>query len=297
MNNLLRSSVAFALLICPVFLAHAQTARLANLSTRATCQTGDSVLVTEFILQGTGSGTELMRAIGPSLGSVGIPDFLRNPTALLLDRRGRAVDRNDDWMDNPDKDAIIATGLAPNDPRESALLETLAPGLYTLVVQGLHQGTGVALPEVYDLGDGSLQFSALGVRGPVLTADQVMISGFILIGSKPASFLIRALGPSLADSGLTGVLPDPKLELHDSSGQLIVSNDNWRDTQEDEIIATGLAPSDDLESAMLVRLNPGAYTLVFSGVANSTGLGFLQIYSLEFPVRELNPAPIIRRSR
>ena len=290
----MRKLLAFTLLISSSCIALAQTARLGNLSTRALCETGEAVLVDEFILQGTGTEMLLMRGIGPSLGSVGVPDPLRDPTVNLLNTRGRLLDFNDNWMDNPDKVAIIATGLAPTDPHESAIIDTLKPGLYTFVEKGNQHGQGVALPEIFDLLDGTLQLSAVGTRGFISTGDNVMIAGFILTGNGPASLLIRALGPSLADVGLTGVLPDPVLELHNASGEVIFSNDNWRDTQEQEIIATGLAPVDDFESAMLVMLSPGAYTLVFSGVSGSTGLGFLQTYSLELPVRELDPAPIIR---
>ena len=122
-----------------------------------------------------------------------------------------------------------------------------------------------------------------------------MIGGVVITGNSPVSLLIRALGPSLADAGLSGVLPNPALELHDASGALIFSNDNWRDVQESEIIATGLAPANDLESAMVITLSPGAYTIILSGVGGTTGLGFAQFYSLDLPIRELNPAPIIRR--
>lgn len=109
--------------------------------------------------------------------------------------------------------------------------------------------------------------------------------------------MIRVLGPTLANAGLSDVLNDPTLELHDQSGILIATNDNWRDTQESEIIATGLAPSDDRESALSVTLSPGAYTTVVRGINATTGLAFFQVYSLAFPARELNPAPPLRRRR
>lgn len=238
-----------------------------------------------------------LRGVGPSLGSAGVAGTLQDPTARLLDTRGRTLDLNDDWMQNPDKDAIIATGLAPTDPRESALIDTLGQRIYTMVEQGSHRGVGICLPEIYDRLEGSLQLSAVGIRGSVLTGDNVMINGFILRSSGSVSVLLRVLGPTLANAGLSDVLNDPTLELHDNSGTLIASNDNWRDTQESEIIATGLAPSDDRESAIAVTLPPGAYTSVVRGFNATTGLGFLQIYSLAFPVRELNPAPKLRRSR
>jgi len=294
MHNTQRFLLTFAVLACSSWLASAQTGRLANLSTRASCKTGEAVLINEFVIQGTGTETLVMRGLGPSLANFGVPGALKDPTVFLFDARGRTLDANNDWMDNPDKDEIIATGLAPTDDRESAIVDTLRPGLYTFVEQGVHRTQGVAIPEIYDLLNGDLQLSAVGTRAFVSTGDNVLLGGFILTGSAPVSLLIRALGPSLANAGLSRVLADPQLELYDASGQLIFSNDNWRDTQEAEIIATGLAPTDDRESALVVTLNPGLYTNVLTGVSATTGIGFLQIYSLELPIRELNPAPIIR---
>jgi hypothetical protein len=298
MHPNLKLPILVALLICASCPAHAQTGRLLSLSTRAFCETRDAVLVSEFILQGTGTETVVLRGIGPSLGNVGVPDPLQDPTATLLNAPGRTLDANDDWMDNPDKDAIIDSGLAPTDDRESAMIDTLRPGTYTFVEQGTHRGEGVALAEIYDLFNGGLQLSALGTRGFVSTGVNVMISGFIISGTGPTSLLIRALGPSLSDAGLHRVLADPALELHNAIGDLIATNDNWIDSPDkDEIEFTGLAPTDDLESAMLVNLPPGAYTIVLSGANGNTGLGFAQVYSLDLPIRELNPAPIIRRGR
>jgi hypothetical protein len=294
MHNTQRFLLTFAVLACSSWLASAQTGRLANLSTRAFCKTREAVLVNEFVIQGTGTETLVLRGIGPSLSNFGVPGALKDPTVFLFDARGRTLDANNDWMDNPDKDEIIATGLPPTDPRESAIIDTFRPGLYTFVEQGVHRTQGVALPEIYDLFDGGLQLSAVGTRAFVSTGDNVMLGGFILTGSAPVSLLIRALGPSLANAGLSRVLADPQLDVYDASGQLIFSNDNWRDTQEAEIIATGLAPTDDRESALVVTLNPGLYTNVLTGVGATTGIGFLQIYSLELPIHELNPAPIIR---
>lgn len=276
-------------------LAQAEPALLASLSTRALCQTHDAVLVHEFIAQGT--GTMLFRGIGPSLADFGVLDPLQDPTVSLFDTNGVRLDANNDWVRSPDRQAISGSGFAPTYPHESALIDTLAPGLYTFVEEGVRRTQGEAVPEIYDLSGGTLQLSAVGTRGFVSVADQVMISGFILIGDEPASLLIRALGPSLADAHVKRVLPDPYLELHDFSGTLIFSNDNWKDTQQHEIEATGLAPSDDLESAMVVTLSPGLYTMILVGAGGTTGVGFLQIYALDLPVQELDPAPIIRGRR
>jgi hypothetical protein len=116
----------------------------------------------------------------------------------------------------------------------------------------------------------------------VETGDNVLIGGFIVTGTQPKKVIIRALGPSLS-SFFPGVLADPVLELHDSSGGLIASNDNWRSAQEAEIIATTIPPSNDLESAIVATLpaNSSAYTAIVRGVNNSTGIGVVEAYDLD----------------
>jgi hypothetical protein len=289
--------LALTLLAISTCLAAAQSsnARLANISTRALCQIGDAVLVTEFIAQGTGSESFVSRGLGPSL--FGVPDALQDPTIALLNARGQQLDFNNNWMHNPDKQEIIDVGLAPNFPREAAIIDTLAPGIYTAVEKGVNHTEGVAVTEIYDLFDGGLKISAAGTRAFVSTGDNVIIGSIIITGTDPLPLLIRVLGPSLTDARLTDVLPDPTLELRDESGALIASNDNWKDTQQAEIEATGLAPSNDLESAIIITVSPGLYTAVVVGAGGTTGLGFVQFYSLAEPIRELNPAPIIKRRR
>jgi len=109
--------------------------------------------------------------------------------------------------------------------------------------------------------------------------NDVLDGGFIVVHG-PKSVLIRALGPSLVAEGLVGTLQDPTLELHDSSGSIIASNDNWRDSQEAQIVATGIAPNDDRESALLLTLEPGGYTAIVLGKADSTGVAVVELYDL-----------------
>ena len=270
--------------------------QILNISTRVDCQTRDAVVLTEFIAYGRGTESFVLRGIGPSLGSVGVPDPLPDPILDLLDARGNRVDRNDNWMDNPDAQEIENSGLAPTDPLESAIIDDLKPGLYTSVVQGVAHGEGTALAEMYDLG-GNLQLSAVGTRGFVGTGDKVLISGVIISGTQPISLLLRALGPSLTAVGLHGALANPTLELFNPNGELIFINDDWKDTQESEIEATGLAPTDDSEAAAVVILSPGAYTSIVAGAGAGTGLGFVQWYSLDAPIRALDPAPPLRPPR
>jgi hypothetical protein len=136
----------------------------------------------------------------------------------------------------------------------------------------------VALLEVYDLdrgqGPGVLNIST---RGRVDVGDNVMIGGVIVAGQASQKVVVRAIGPSLPAAGK---LADPTLELHDGNGGLIFSNDNWRTSQEAEIIATGLAPSNDLESAIVATIPPANYTAVVHGVNNTTGVALVEVYAL-----------------
>ena len=116
----------------------------------------------------------------------------------------------------------------------------------------------------------------ISTRLAVGTGDNVLIGGFIITGNAPKKVLIRGIGPSLP---VAGTLQDTTLDLYDSSGQL-GSNDNWRDSQEQEIIATTIPPTDSLESAIVAVLEPGAYTAILSGKNSSTGVGLVEVYDL-----------------
>ena len=148
---------------------------------------------------------------------------------------------NDNWKDTQQSE-IEATGFQPQNDLESAIISTLDPGNYTAVVSGKDGGTGVGLVEGYDLDQAAdSQLGNISTRGFVETGSNVMIGGFILGGdSGNANVVVRALGPSLTAFGVTGALADPTLELHDGNGALIQSNDNWKETQQTEIEATGL---------------------------------------------------------
>jgi len=257
--------------------------RFLNISTRLRVQTGDNVLIGGFIIDGSNAKEVIVRAIGPSLGDFGIADPLVNPILELHYPDGTTVVTNNNWRDTQEAE-FMATGLAPSDDLESAILATLDPGAYTAIVRGVNGGTGIGLVETYDLDpavDSSL--ANISTRGLVETGDNVMIGGIIVgpDGSPDGSILLRGIGPSLGDFGITNPLADPTLELRDGNGVLIVSNDNWRSTQEAMIEDTGLAPNDDLESAILATLSAGSYTAILSGVGDTTGVGLVEAYHLD----------------
>jgi hypothetical protein len=116
----------------------------------------------------------------------------------------------------------------------------------------------------------------------VQTGDNVGIGGFIITGTAPKHVLLRAIGPSLTQFGVPNVLADPVLELHGPGAFVTITNDNWRDdpVQEAQILATGIPPTNDLESAIDATLNPGAYTAIVRGKNNTSGVALVEVYDL-----------------
>jgi len=257
------------------------TASLANISTRLSVQTGNNVLIGGFIITGTGPKNVIVRGIGPSLTAFGVPGALADPILEVHDA-ATILATNDDWGDTQESE-IEATGLAPSDDRESAIFMSLDPGSYTAILSGANLSTGVGLVEVYDLDQSAgSKLANISTRGFVDTGDNVMIGG-IIIGpdnTGDATVLLRAIGPSLANFGVADALQDPVLELHDGQGTILSSNDDWQDTQEAEIAATGLAPSGLSESAILQSLAPGNYTAIVSGKNATTGVALVEAYHL-----------------
>ena len=254
-----------------------------NVSTRLDVGTGDKVAIGGIIITEGGAKRVLLRAIGPSLANFGITDPLSDPVLELHAGDGSLITSNDNWTDSPQMADIEATGLAPTNDLEPAIIATLDPGLYTAIVNGKDGGTGVGLVEAYDLDQSvASQLGNISTRGFVETGDNVMIGGFILgpDEAQNANVLMRAIGPSLTDFGVTDALADPVLELHDANGALLVDNNDWKESQQAEIEATGLQPTNDLESAILMTLAPGGYTAIVAGSGGSTGVALVEIYRL-----------------
>jgi uncharacterized Zn-binding protein involved in type VI secretion len=256
-------------------------AQLGNISTRAFVETGDNVMIGGFIITGSGQKRVIVRAIGPSLVNHGITNPLQNPTLELHDHTGAVIASNDNWMNAPNRQEIINSGLAPSNNLESAILTSLNPGAYTAIVRGVNNGTGIALVEGYDLNPAAAsKLGNMSTRALVQTGDNVMIGGFIITGSGQKNVIVRALGPSLAQHGITNPLQDPTLELHNGNGAIIAFNDNWKDTQQAQIQATGLAPTNDKESAIVRMLAPGHYTAIVRGKNNTIGVALVEVYGL-----------------
>jgi hypothetical protein len=248
---------------------------LANISTRLRVETGDNVLIGGFIITGSQPKKIIVRAIGPSLP---FADKLADPI-LELYQGNTLLESNDNWMDSPNKQAIIDSTIPPNNPLESAIVRTLAPGSYTAIVRGVNNGTGIGVVEVYDLNTAAdSKLANISTRGLVQGGDNVLIAGTIVVGQGAQNVIIRALGPSVPVPGRLG---DPTLELRDGNGTLLEANDNWKDSPNKQaIIDSTVAPTNDLESAIVRTLAPAPYTAIVRGVGGTPGIGVVEVYAL-----------------
>ena len=284
----MRKTIVFIVILLATLSPSPVPALLLNLSTRLEIPPpalGEDVtsLIGGFIIGGNSGRKIFMRALGPSLANFGLIP-LADPTLELHDATGAIIASNDNWMDTQEAD-ILDTGLAPTNALESAILMVLPPGAYTATVQGNNLGpgatSGTALVEVYDISlTVAVGLDNISTRGAVQRIADPMIAGLVIANGDEETVLVRGLGPSLDDFGLEG-LSDPRLDLFDADGNLLASNDNWQDSQSADIEATGLAPSDALEAAILITLSRGAYTAVLSpveGVAH--GIALAEIYKL-----------------
>ena len=256
------------------------TAQVTNISTRASVKTGLGVTIGGFIVTGTDTKQVVVRGLGPTLMQFGVSGVLADPTLNLHDSTS-SIATNDNWKDTQQA-AIQATGLAPPNDSESAILITLQPGNYTAILAGKTGTTGIGLVEVYDITTGAFaELTNVSTRGFVGSGQSVMIAGFITSGGNGSTqVVVRGLGPTLAQFGVSGALADPVVALVDSNGTVIQSNNNWKDTQQAAIQATGLAPPNNLEAALLATVTAGNYTAILSGNGGGTGIGLVEVYKL-----------------
>jgi hypothetical protein len=273
----------------PAYLTANPAPNLVNLSTRAFVGTGNNVVIGGFIIQGSQPATVVLRGIGNSLPALGITDALADTLIELHRADGTMISMSDDWIDDSWASTIASYHLDPTNSQESAILATLNPGSYTVVLKSFDNGdgklTGTGLIELYDLHTTGGRAGNISTRGPVTSGDHVLIGGFIVGGSQNKDVVVRAIGPSLASVGVTGALSDPMVELRNSSGALLASNDNWQSgPNAAQIQSEGLAPTQPAESALQVTLSPGSYTAIVSGANGATGIGLVEIY-------DLSPAP------
>ncbi|MDP3070475.1 MAG: endo-1,4-beta-xylanase [Opitutaceae bacterium] len=265
--------------------------RLANLATRAQVGGIAGPLAAGFVIAGGVEKTVLLRGVGPALTAFGVPGALARPV-LTLYRDGQPIATNTAWSSAANSAAIAAAAmeagafnLAPGSA-DSALLLRLASGAYSAQVTPADDGTGLALVEAYEVGAEAARFTNLSTRAFVGTGAAVAIPGLVVTGPTARTFLIRGIGPGLADFGVAGTLARPSLVLMHGSAS-VHANDRWETAPDPSAIsaagartgAFALKPG-NADAALLVTLEPGAYTVLISGANGGTGNCLVEIYEV-----------------
>lgn len=282
----------------PARVSVGPASRLINLSTRGTVAGGERMLIAGFVIAGTQPKPVLIRAVGPTLGSLGVSGTIADPILELFSGT-TSMAANDTWGTSTNAAEIAATATRvgafalPATSADAVILTTLAPGNYTAQVRGAGTATGVGIVELYDASEAPSDTKLINVatRGEVGTGGNILIAGFYIGGDQPKRVLIRASGPALAAFGVESALTDPRLQLY--SGTTVRNeNDNWNapigagspDAAAIAAAANSVGAfafaSGGRDAALLVTLPPGAYSAQVSGVANATGVALVEVYEI-----------------
>jgi hypothetical protein len=271
---------------------------VANISTRGVVGRGSAVLIAGIVVGGASSKSVLVRAAGPALGDFGVSGALADPLLAIVSSEGQVMAQNDNWESNAG--AAIASTAArlgafqfQTGSRDAAALVNLPPGNYTAIVSGAADTTGVALVEAYDADPDAAtsrtrRLVNIATRGQVGSGDDALIAGLVVTGPGPRTYLIRAVGATLANApfNLGGVLNDPFLQIHQDE-ILLRENDDWESPLSAQpalrnaaaaVGAFGLQSRRD--AAMIVTLQPGSYTAKVTGFQGATGVGLVEIYEM-----------------
>jgi hypothetical protein len=270
------------------------SSQIGNLSTRAWVGANDTQLISGFVINGTGAKKVLIRAVGPTLAAFGIQGALTDPQFRVVNSAGTEVTANNDWGSNPDQSALTTATSAVGafalqaGSKDAATLVTLPPGAYNIVISGVGGGTGIALAEVYDAdSQTACKLINIASRGFVGAGSDAAIPGFVVAGVAPRKLLIRGVGPTLGAFGVGGVIADPRITLFNSSQAKVSENDNWGSGDAAALTAAATQVGafalngGSADAAMIVTLQPGAYTVVVSGANDAmTGVGLVEVYEI-----------------
>jgi hypothetical protein len=245
-------------------------------------------LIAGFSISG-GSKTVLIRGDGPSLSSFGLSEVLQDVNLILLNSAGTVIGQNNGWGGTAALTAAFAQVGAFSfsaSSLDSALLENLGPGSYTAEVVGAGDGTGIALAEIYDadLGSTPSRLTNASARTMVGTGINAPLVGFVLNGGGTEQLLVRAIGPGLAQFGVTGALTNPVLTIYDGSQHAIATNSGWGGAAAlasafSQVGAFALQPT-SADSAMLISLPSGSYTAQVTGLGGSSGVALIELYEM-----------------
>jgi YVTN family beta-propeller protein len=265
--------------------------RLINISTRAMVGTGGSILIPGFVISGSGSETLLIRADGPALTGFGVAGALAQPSLSVFDSGGHVLASNTGWGTSSDPSLIASTAATVgafsfiSGSLDCALIASLPAGAYTVQVSGVGGTTGVALAEVYEVSSTGTRLINISTRAQVGTGANIIIPGFVISGTGSEQLLVRADGPGLAQFGVGGLLAKPSLSVFDNSGTSIATNTGWTTASDPTLVSTAASEvgafafsPGSADSALIVDLTAGAYTMQLSGVNNTTGVALAEIY-------------------
>lgn len=266
------------------------TARLVNVSVRTFVGTGDSTMAVGFAISGTGSKRLLVRGVGPSLALFNVTGVLSNPLLGLYNGNSVVMNTNAGWGG----DAALASTFSsvgafalPVNSADTAISQSLAAGAtYSALISGANGTTGIALAEVYDADPGTpaTRLTNVSARAFSGTGASALTAGFVIGGTGTDTLLIRGIGPALTQFSVAGALATPLLTLYNSAGQAIDTKSNWGGgsglaTAFGQVGAFAL-PANSADSAMLVTLPPGLYTVQVSGANSATGIALIEIYEM-----------------
>ena len=266
--------------------------KLINLSSRTEVGTGANITIAGFVVSGSQPKTLLIRGIGPALAGMGVTGAMSNPTMTVYSG-STVVMTNEGWKaTNADSIRAMAQSLGafalPENGLDSAILANFAPGIYTVHLKDKNGGSGVGMVELYDASkDSDSRLINLSTRAFVGTDAGILISGLVVSGSTPKTVLVRAVGPGLAPMGVDGVLSHPKMVLY-SGSQAVATNIGWTTAANRDTIASVAAQvgafaldPNSADSAMLLTLDPGIYTVHVYGANGETGIAMVESYSVD----------------
>lgn len=265
---------------------------IVNMSVRSLTGVGGEPLIMGFVVGG-GEKAILARGIGPTLSVQGVSNPLANPNAILVESLPDAFVQNDNWQtDYPDANSGVFLEVGafelPDGSLDSAIVDTVA-GARTVVISDVDAGEGIALAELYDLGEGSGELINVSARNAVGEGENVLIVGFAISGNTPKQLLVRGVGPKLLEQGVSGVLQDPQLALVTTVGgsaAVIATNDDWEQEARSEQ-ASALVPgafaldAGSSDAVILMTVPAGVYTVILSGVNGGAGVGLLEVYLVQ----------------
>jgi glucose/arabinose dehydrogenase len=271
-----------------VSLEPESSSRLVNLSVRTRAGAGDQTLIMGFAVDGSAPAHLVARALGPTLVSFGVEGALADPQLNLFNASHLQIDQNDDWGGGSTlTESFSRLGATPlvSSSKDAALSLSPAAGAYSLHVTGVGSATGIVLAELYDAGEsGSASLINASARSLSGTGADVLILGFVLHGQGTRTLLLRGVGPTLTDYGVSSALADPQLKLY-RDGAVLAENDDWggsvvlRDAF-GSVGAFNFSSDSSKDAALLVTLQPGVYSVIVQGAKQTSGVALVEIYEI-----------------